>query len=107
MKVENLRKLAQVIIIRHGEKDDNDPVHLDRAGMVRAVKLPDFLLDTQSPWKRPDVIYAMKQHDAGSSRRPLETVAPLADRLGLTVKEGKQRIPCKDTDSGKESWKRA
>lgn len=89
MKVENLRKLAQVIFIRHGEKDKDDAVHLDKVGMVRAVYLPDFLLDKESPWKRPDVIYAMKQKHAYGSRRPLETVLPLANRLALKVKEGK------------------
>eukprot|EP00243_Klebsormidium_subtile_P012446 TRINITY_DN7618_c0_g1_i2.p1 TRINITY_DN7618_c0_g1~~TRINITY_DN7618_c0_g1_i2.p1 ORF type:complete len:289 (+),score=52.98 TRINITY_DN7618_c0_g1_i2:278-1144(+) len=88
MKVENLRKLAQVIIIRHGEKDDNS-IHLNGAGKIRADNLPAFLLDTQSPWKRPNTIYAMKQHDEESSERPLKTVSKLAKQLGMVVKEGK------------------
>lgn len=104
MKVDNLRKLAQIIIIRHGEKEKDDAVHLDGAGMVRAANLPEFLLDSESPWKRPDVIYAMKQKQAYSSRRPLETVLPLAKRLGLNVNEGKQR---NNTDPRSTCFRRA
>jgi broad specificity phosphatase PhoE len=89
-QVKNLLELNQVIIIRHGEKTPADPVNLSKPGEVRANHLPALLLDKDSPWKRPDVLYAMKQSGPKGSRRPLETVLPLAEALKIAVNEGKQ-----------------
>jgi hypothetical protein len=97
-----LRNL-QVIFLRHGEKptpSDNDSdvsgdamgdnfIGLSPAGWERARKLPNFLLGNDII-KHPDKvrIIAMKQKVdeddwSGRSRRPIETVLFLADRLSL------------------------
>jgi hypothetical protein len=76
-------KPDQVIIIRHGEKPDQG-ADLSPRGRQRAAALAPFFLDGGAP--SPVAIYAQRSTDQRPSRRPLETVAPLARELKLDVK---------------------
>lgn len=85
---------AQVIIIRHGEKPENGN-QLDARGVARANALPGFfqnnpIADAYGP---PVAIFAMQPKNANQadgsdeigSLRAIETVTPLARRLGEQV----------------------
>jgi hypothetical protein len=90
-----------VMVIRHGEKPDGshpgldangdeDDSSLTETGWDRARRLVD-LLDPASGEPRPGLarpaaIYAAGANDDGEGARTRETVMPLADRLGITVK---------------------
>jgi broad specificity phosphatase PhoE len=89
-----------VMVIRHGEKPDGsdpgidaqgneDDSSLTAVGWQRAERLPD-LFDPQSGDPRPGLvrpaaIYAAGANDDGEGARTRETVAPLAERLGIAV----------------------
>ena len=79
---------AQVLIIRHAEKPSEDDLSVDLspAGKKRAEALPGLFIKSNSrpaPFPRPDFIFATK--NSMQSHRPLETVTPLAKKLGITV----------------------
>ena len=77
---------AQILIIRHAEKPDNDSVDLSDQGKKRAEALPGLFLKSQSrpqPFPNPNFIFATK--NSKHSHRPLETVTPLAKKLGIMV----------------------
>jgi hypothetical protein len=79
---------AEVILLRHGEKP---ATHRDRdlseRGQQRARALASFL--TANPVLLtnglPVALFAPLPSARGHGRRPLETLTPLADRLGLSV----------------------
>lgn len=77
---------AQIIIIRHAEKEaqGND---LSPQGYQRAQALVGFFESNPAvtQYGTPAAIYAMKPKADGKDIRPLETVTPLAQSLGLTV----------------------
>ncbi|WP_345603478.1 histidine phosphatase family protein [Pseudonocardia adelaidensis] len=89
-----------VMVIRHGEKPEGsqpgidaqgneDDSSLTAVGWQRAERLAD-LLDPRSGeprtgLARPAAIYAAGANDDGEGARTRETVAPLAERLGLAV----------------------
>jgi hypothetical protein len=87
-----LAQPAQVIIIRHAEKPEagND---LSLQGRERAAALAPFFLETDAvlKFKNPVAIYAQAQKRAGSSLRSVNTVKPLANKLGLTINENFER----------------
>ena len=64
----------KIMLIRHGEKSSDDPVHLSARGMFRAQEYAKFFMKDEY---RPDIIYAFKQKDKKSSNRAEETVLPL------------------------------
>jgi broad specificity phosphatase PhoE len=98
-----------IMIIRHGEKPiekheppfgvtaDGEPdwESLTARGWQRAGALATLLAPSagqaQGPLRKPNVIYASKPRDAGvadaasKSKRPQQTVTPLADRLALDI----------------------
>jgi broad specificity phosphatase PhoE len=89
-----------VMLIRHGEKPDGELPGVDAAGneddssltevgWQRAHRLVDLFDPAQgaprSGLARPAVIYAAGVTDDGEGQRTRETVAPLADRLGIPV----------------------
>ena len=77
---------AQVIIIRHGEKPSSGDELSDR-GWARAQALVQYF-ETKPAVTRfgtPIAIYAMKPGSADTSLRPIETVTPLAQDLGMTI----------------------
>jgi broad specificity phosphatase PhoE len=88
------------MVIRHGEKPDGssegidaegrpDDSSLTAVGWQRADHLPDLFDPTSGGLRpglaRPAAIYAAGANDDGEGQRTRETVAPLADRLGITV----------------------
>lgn len=77
---------AEVILIRHGEKPAQGSDLSDR-GYQRARALVGFFQDEPAVTRfgPPAAIYAEKPRPDGSRSRPLETVEPLADALGLQV----------------------
>ena len=99
----------RILLIRHGEKPDKPPPHgvtkqgdhdsqsLTVKGWQRAGALVCFLAPTNGPLQSlllstPDTIFAAPPGGSGSdesmSQRPVETVTPLAKKLGLTVDTG-------------------
>jgi hypothetical protein len=77
---------AQVIIIRHGEKPSTGN-ELSPQGFQRADALVGFFEHNPAvtQYGAPVAIYAMDPKDADGSLRPIETVTPLANALGLTI----------------------
>jgi len=73
---------AQIIIIRHGEKPATGN-ELNEQGFQRAQALVGFFKSNPlvTQYGAPAAIYAM----APGSLRPIETVTPLAQALGLTL----------------------
>ena len=95
-----------VMIIRHGEKPDGtdasgqgvdpssrpDDHSLTQTGWDRAYRLADLFDPTRGPPRaglaRPAAVYAAGANDEGEGARTRETVAPLAERLGVVVDTG-------------------
>jgi hypothetical protein len=73
---------AQVIIIRHGEKPSTGSDLLVPQGVCRADALAKVF---PAQFGTPVAIYAMNPNDADGSMRPIETVTPLANALGLAI----------------------
>ena len=91
-----------IMVIRHAEKPlqpsgsphgvnpdgQEDPHSLTVAGWIRAGALVELFAPTRgdppAELRRPDTIYA-SAHAGGHSKRSLQTVSPLAARLGLQV----------------------
>ncbi|MBA4188630.1 MAG: histidine phosphatase family protein [Planctomycetaceae bacterium] len=86
---------AQVILIRHGEKTDDDKdVHLSTFGRCRAAALVPYFLETDALLKfgKPVAIYAQNApNPKKNSLRPIETIQPLADSLKLEVQHQTER----------------
>lgn len=73
---------ARLIVLRHAEKTgDRRDRNLSPAGHERATRLVPYVLET---FGRPDFLIAAKSSDR--SRRPVETIEPLATALGLEIK---------------------
>ena len=74
---------ARLLIMRHGEKtgDDADP-HLSAQGQQRAARLASYI---PQHFGTPDFLIAAKS--SAKYQRPYDTLAPLANALGLTIKE--------------------
>jgi len=89
---------AQILIIRHGEKpaQGND---LSAKGEKRAQALVSYFETSPevTQYGTPVAIYAMAPDDSQDpSRRPIETVTPLADSLGLKINTPYARDEVKD-----------
>jgi hypothetical protein len=89
-----------VMVIRHAEKPDGDADGVDAQGREddssltptgwdRADRLADLFDPARgsprSGLARPATIYAARANDEGEGQRTRETVAALADRLGITT----------------------
>ncbi len=71
----------QMVLIRHAEKTDRpDDPGLSALGQQRARALADMFA---ARWGLPDVIIACRS--TAKSTRPVDTVRPLATKLGLPV----------------------
>jgi broad specificity phosphatase PhoE len=84
----------QVIFIRHGEKpNDKSFIGLNDQGWKRAFRLPGYLKTILQENDPSNIrIFAMKQKSdpetmKGHSRRPIETILPFADGLGLAIND--------------------
>ncbi len=76
---------AQVLIIRHAEKDGGN--QLSPAGFQHADQLVQYFETNPdvTQYGTPVAIYAMAPDKAGGVLRPIQTVTPLAQALGLTL----------------------
>ena len=74
---------ATVLVIRHAEKLPDGAMDLAPAGFERARRLPKLFEGPGARFPKPQVIFAT--HESAHSRRPVETVTPLAKALGLTI----------------------
>ncbi len=87
-----------VMVIRHAEKPEDDTKGYDaqgnedessltEVGWDRANRLVDVFDGSPATpaVDRPDAIYAAHANDLGEGQRTRETVAPLAERLGVAV----------------------
>jgi hypothetical protein len=77
---------AQVILIRHAEKPPEGH-DLSLQGRERAAALAPFFLEAPEvlTYKAPAAIYAQAVNQEARSRRPIETVTPLAKALKLDL----------------------
>ncbi len=72
----------KVIIIRHGEEPPGESHNeLSEIGRERAAKLPELFAEEQI-----DHLIAMKPHSGTASVRSVQTLEPIAEKLGLEVK---------------------
>jgi hypothetical protein len=83
-----LARPAEVVLLRHAEKpDDPAALHLSERGRQRAAALPDwFATNSVVTLESGEVLLIATQithHDRG--QRPYETLAPLAQKLQLTI----------------------
>lgn len=72
----------QIIIIRHGEKPDGPGRGLSPQGQQRADALATAL-----PQRYPHIDAIIATAPSANSERPLETVTPLANKLGLPIND--------------------
>lgn len=73
----------QIIVIRHAEKPaKKDDKNLSEEGKRRAEMLADYIPDI---FDIPDFIFATAP--SKESKRPIQTVQPLARRFGLKIKK--------------------
>ena len=77
---------AQVVIIRHAEKNNNIDPNLSPRGRDRANALISFFLTNPelASLSSPIAIFATEPKTAGSLR-PIQTVTPLAEAIGINV----------------------
>ncbi|MHB2015960.1 MAG: histidine phosphatase family protein [Candidatus Xenobia bacterium] len=74
---------ARIIILRHGEKpDDSTDPNLAPQGEQRAQALANVI-----PQDYPNVSYIFASAPSKHSERPLETITPTAQKLGLSVND--------------------
>jgi phosphohistidine phosphatase SixA len=72
---------ARILLMRHADKpDDPDDEDLSAAGAARAQHLATYIPET---FGKPDVIIATAH--SKHSNRPIETVTPLAQALGMPI----------------------
>lgn len=106
---EVVRRATKVMVIRHAEKPTGEPPpygvtdegeHEDesltvrgwqRAGALAALLAPPDGSPRDPALAEPRYIYASKPTKRNGSRRPLETVTPLADKLAIRVNTNFQR----------------
>jgi len=78
---------TQVIFIRHSEKPDSGP-DLNAMGYAHAKCWTQyFTAHRPAGVNEPQALYAMSQHSAKSSNRPMETISGLGTALGLKVND--------------------
>jgi hypothetical protein len=76
---------SRVILFRHAEKPADDADHdLSPRGRERAAALAELLGGPSD--LRPDVLFATRTESDGGGVRTQQTLAPLAERLGLEVR---------------------
>lgn len=75
---------ATILLIRHAEKPESG-IDLASAGFARAKMLPELFGGTAFPHTlpRPDFLFAT--HVSKNSNRPVETITPLSEALGLPI----------------------
>lgn len=79
---------ARVVIMRHAEKPASGS-ELNERGFLRAKALVDFFKTSSEMTKYgvPVAVYAMAPKGEDGTLRPIQTVIPLAQSLGLEIKK--------------------
>jgi hypothetical protein len=90
---------SKILIIRHGEKPSKDgavqgvqsdgstdPCSLSVRGWQRAGALVRYFCDA-GPAGRPNMLFAAALRSSDSSKRSLQTLEPLAELLGIPVRQ--------------------
>jgi len=98
-----LRQATKIMVIRHAEKPPSHPPpygitaegardkeSLTARGWQRAGALASFFAPTNSAFQnlalaKPEFLYASKPVKRKGSRRPLETIMPLAEKLAIRI----------------------
>jgi len=78
---------ATILLIRHAEKLTDGQIDLSPAGFERARLIPQLFAGPSAPaphnLPRPDFLFAT--HLSKKSNRPVETITPLSQALGLPI----------------------
>jgi hypothetical protein len=100
---EDLRQATKIMVIRHAEKPASDPPphgvtfkgerekeSLTVRGWQRAGALSGYFAPPNDAFQdaslaRPQFLYASKPIRRNGSRRPLETITPLAEKLAIRI----------------------
>jgi hypothetical protein len=100
---EALRQATKIMVIRHAEKPANDPPphgvtlkgerekeSLAIRGWQRAGALASFFAPTNGSFQdpslaKPQFLYASRFIRRQGSRRPIETITPLAEKLAIRI----------------------
>jgi len=73
-----------IMIIRHGEKLNDQLTNLSEKGQARADCLADAF-GSKGPFATPQKIFAQNPNEKKQSTRPRDTLLPLARSLGLSI----------------------
>jgi len=110
---KKIPKATKIIVIRHAEKPAKDGApygitekgkrsseSLEVRGWQRAGALANLFAPTNgrlqhSSLETPQYLYASKPLRRKGSRRPMETITPLAAKLGTTINTSFARFECK------------
>jgi broad specificity phosphatase PhoE len=100
-----IRKATKIMLIRHAEKPDDDSdtrgvtqkgershESLDVRGWQRAGALTTLFAPSNGHFQnaslaRPQFIFASKFLKSKGSKRPIQTITPLADKLGIKIND--------------------
>lgn len=108
-KTKSPRRATKIMLIRHAEKPAKDAApfgvtwkgerskeSLEVRGWQRAGALANLLAPTNGHFQnallaKPQFLFASKPLRRKGSRRPIETITPLAQKLGIRINAGFQR----------------
>jgi broad specificity phosphatase PhoE len=78
---------ATILLIRHAEKLTDGRIDLSPAGFERAKMLPKLFggADAAAPHNLPRPEFLFATHLSAKSNRPVETITPLSEVLGLPI----------------------
>ena len=76
---------ARIVILRHGEKPDGDTPGQDPAGLTPQGEARAQALATVLPQDYPHIDYIFAAANSKNSHRPVDTITPTAEKLGLPV----------------------
>jgi broad specificity phosphatase PhoE len=111
---ETLRQATKIMVIRHAEKPSNPPPpqgvtfegtrekeSLTVRGWQRAGALASFFAPTNGSFQdpalaEPKFLYASTPTKRNGSRRPVETLTPLAERLAIRINSNFPKLEAKD-----------
>ncbi len=105
-----VRQATKIMVIRHAEKPPTDPPpygitlegtrendSLTARGWQRTGALASFFAPANGAFQdpslaKPQFLYASKPVKHKGSRRPFETIMPLAEKLGITINSNFQKF---------------
>lgn len=112
--IHHPRQATKIMVIRHAEKPSNDPPphgvtskgerepeSLVVRGWQRAGALVCFFAPANGSFQdsslaKPQFLYASKPTKRNGSKRPLETITPLADKLAIRINSNYSKLEAKE-----------